>query len=69
MSEKFLHTISDVSELAESVYSFVFDVLMNQKSNKGMQFTIAKIINYIDAKYDKELLVKELSNVFGLMPN
>ena len=69
LSEKPLLSVSGVAELADFVYAAVFDVLMEQSSNKGMQMTILKIISYVDANFDRELSVKELSNMFALTPN
>ena len=69
LSEKLLHSMENVSELSEYIYNIVFDVLVRQKQYKGTQMTIMKIINYVDANFDKDLSVKQLSTQFGLTPN
>ncbi len=69
LSERSLREMKSISELSEYIYGVVFDVLVQQKQHKGTHMTIMKVINYVDANFDKDLSVKQLSNQFGLTPN
>lgn len=70
LSESYLRRIKNsVSELAEHIYNVILDVLLEQNQAAGTQMTIAKIVSYIEANFDKSLSVKQVSEMFGLTPN
>ena len=70
LSETYLRRITEsVTELAEYIYNVILEVLLEQNQSSGTGMTIQKIVSYIEANFDKNLSVKQISEQFGFTPN